>query len=100
MPNIIEILLILEGFQYAKSLNRNLGYYSIPLRKNASNLCRIVLPYGKYLYKHLAMGFANSPAIFQQKPKYSFHGFEFIYSYIYSLLITKEANWTEYVQEL
>ena len=34
MPNINEILLRLEGFQYATSLDLNMGYYRIRLRKN------------------------------------------------------------------
>ena len=46
------------------------------------------------------MGFANSPDIFQQKMNYLFHGFEFICSYIYNLLVLKKGDWTEYVQKL
>ena len=73
------MLLKLEVFQYDKSLDLNMGYYHIPLNKNASNLCTIILPCGKYRYKRLLMGVSNSPEIFQQKTNYLFHGFEFIH---------------------
>ena len=44
MPEINEILLKLEVFQYDTSLDLNMGYYNIRLSKNASNLCTIILP--------------------------------------------------------
>ena len=43
MPKINEILLKLEGFQYATSLDLNMVYYHIRLRENASNLCTIII---------------------------------------------------------
>ena len=60
MPNINEIVLILAGFQYATSLYLNMGYYHIRLIKNASNLCTIILPWGKYHFKRLPMVIASS----------------------------------------
>ena len=63
------------GFQYATSLDSDMGYYRIKLSKNASNLCTIILLWGKYCYKHLPMGNVNSPDIFQQKLNDLFHGF-------------------------
>ena len=43
MPNINEIILKLEGFQYSKSLYLNMGYYHIRIIENASNLCMIII---------------------------------------------------------
>jgi hypothetical protein len=41
----------LEGFMYATSLDFwNLGYSSYNLTPNASRLCTVVLPWGKYEY--------------------------------------------------
>ena len=65
MPNINAMLFKFEGFQYAKSLDLNMGYYHIRLSKNTSNLCTIIVPWVKYHYKRLPMGVANSPDIFQ-----------------------------------
>ena len=70
-----EMLLKLEGFQYLTSLDLSMGYYHIQLSENASNLCTIIIPWGKYRYKHLPMGVTNSPDIFQKKISDLFHGF-------------------------
>ena len=72
---INEILLKSEGFQYATSLDLSMGYYHIRLRKNTSNLCMIILQWGKFCYKRLPMGFSNSPDIFQHRMNDLFHRF-------------------------
>ena len=43
MPKILEIILNLEGFQYATSLDLNMGYYRIRLSNEERNLCTIIL---------------------------------------------------------
>ena len=48
MSKIRKILLNLEGFKYASSLDLNVGYYHIRLSKQASNLCMIILMWVKY----------------------------------------------------
>ena len=78
MTKINEILLKLEGFQYAASLDLNMGYYHIRLSENISNLCTFIPPQEKYCYKRLTMGVASSSEIFQQNMNYLFRGFEFI----------------------
>ena len=65
MPKTNEMLLKLEGFQCAMSLALNVGYYHIWLRENRSKSCATIILCGKYCYKHLPMGVANSPDIFQ-----------------------------------
>ena len=67
MPKINDILLKLEGFKYTMSLDLDMGYYHIWLIKYAINLCMIILPWGKYQYKHLPMGVSNSPEISRKK---------------------------------
>ena len=94
------MLLKLEGFQYATSLDLNMGYYHIRLSNNASNLCTIILPWGKYCYKCLPMGVMNSPDTLQQKTNYLFHGFEFIRAYIYDTLILTKGYWKYHMQKL
>ena len=70
------------------------------LAQNAGNLCTIILPWGKYRYKHLPMGVSNSPENFQQKMNDLFHGFEFIRAYIDDILILAKGDWTDYIQKL
>ena len=67
MPKSNERLLKFEGFQYATSLDLNKGYYHIQLSKNTSNVCKIILTWEKYRYKHLPIGAANSLDISHKK---------------------------------
>ena len=94
------MLLKLEVFKYATSLDINMRYYPIPLSENASNLCTIILPWGKYRYKHLPMGVPTLPDILQKTINDLFHGFEFIRAYIDDLLILTNRNWIDHVQNL
>ena len=97
MPKIREILLNLEGFQYATSLDLNMGYYHIRLREQAINLCTIIPPCVKYRYKRLPMGVSNSPDIFQEKMNKIFHGFEFIRAYIDDLLVITKGDFSDHL---
>ena len=94
------MLLKLEGFKYATSLDLNMGYYHIQLSKNESNLCTIILPWGKYRYKLLPKGVSNSTDIIQHNLNDLFHGLEFIHAYIDELLILIKGDWTENLQKL
>ena len=67
IPKIQDLLMKLEGFQYATSLDRNMGYYHIELSPQSKRLCTIVLPWGKYEYQKLPMGLCKSPDIFQER---------------------------------
>jgi hypothetical protein len=61
------VLQELEGFTFATALDLNMGYYTITLDPDASRICTVIFPLGKYSYKRLTMGIAGSPAIFQSK---------------------------------
>ena len=45
IPKTNEMLLKLEVFQYATSLDLNMVYYHIQLIENTINLCRIIIPW-------------------------------------------------------
>ena len=100
MPKINEILFKSEGFQYAKSLDLNMGYYHIGISKNASNLCMITLPWGGYCYKRLPMVVANSPYIFQQNMNDLSQWIRIYPCYIDDMLVISKINWTDQVQKL
>ena len=61
------MLFKLETVKYAMSFDLSMEYYPIRLSENSSNLCTIILLWGKDHYKFLPMGVRNSPYIFQQK---------------------------------
>ena len=97
IPKINEMLLKLEGFQYATSLDLNMGYYHIELTPNARRICTIVLPWGKYEYCRLPMGLCNSPDIFQEKMDELFHGFKEVRAYIDDILVLTKGSWPEHI---
>ena len=100
MPKINEMLLKLEGFQYAMSLDLDIGYYHIRLSENASNLCMIIIPWIKYGYKRLLMVVANSADIFQHKMNDLFHVFESIGAYIDGILILTKGDLIDHLQKI
>ncbi len=69
IPKIIMVLQELEGFTFAIQLDLNMGYYTIilDLEVEASRICTIILPWGKYSYERIPMGIAGYPDIFQEK---------------------------------
>ena len=94
IPKIQDMLQKLEGFMWATSLDLNTGYYHILLTPNASRLCTVVLPWGKYEYLRLPMGLCNGPDIFQEKMSDLMAGLEFARAYLDDLLIIFKTAWT------
>jgi hypothetical protein len=50
IPKIQDMLQKMEGFQYATSLDFNMGYYHIALTPTAARYCTVVFPWGTYEY--------------------------------------------------
>ena len=100
IPKIQDLLLKLEGFTYASSLDLNMGYYHIQLTPQASRLCTIVLPWGKYEYCRLPMGVCNSPDVFQEKMSELMQGLEFVRAYIDDLLVLTKSDWDDHLNKL
>ena len=94
------MLLKLEGFKYATSLDLNMGYYHIELNPDSWKLCTIVLPWGKYEYLRLPMGLCNSPDIFQEKMSTLIHDLEFVRAYIEDLLAITSGSFEDHLEKL
>jgi Reverse transcriptase (RNA-dependent DNA polymerase) len=86
IPNIQDMLLNLEGFQYATSLDLNMGYYHIKLCPDSKKLCTLVFPFEMYKMQCLPKGLCKSPDTFQEKMSELFDDFKFIQTYIDDLL--------------
>ena len=100
IPKIQDLLMKLEGFTYATSLDLNMGYYHIELSPNSKRLCTIVLPFGKYEYQRLPMGLCNSPDIFQEKMSNLMQGLEFVRAYINDLLSITHGSLDDHLEKL
>ena len=81
LPKISTVLQELEGFTFATSLDLNMGYYTIRLDSDASKICTIIFPWGKYAYKRLPMGVAGSPDILQSQLMELMAALEFVRPY-------------------
>ena len=92
MPKTQDVLLKLEGFTHATSLDLNMGHHHIELHPESKKLCTLVFPWGNYQPQKLPMGLANSPDIFQEKMSTLFQELTCVRTYIDdSLVITKGA---------
>jgi len=100
IPNIQDMLLNLEGFQWATSLDLNMGYYHIRLDPSSKELCTIVLPFGKYEYQAIPMGLCNSPDIFQEKMSELMDGLAFVQTYIDDLLCLTTGSFTDHLEKI
>ena len=100
IPHIQDMLLRLEGFKYATSLDLNMGYYHIELCPFSKELCTIVLPWGKYEYQRLPMGLCNAPDIFQERMSTLFADLEFVRAYIDDLLVITKGTWEDHLKRL
>ena len=100
LPKISDMLQKLEGFLFATSLDLNMGYYHILLTPQASRLCTVVLPWGKYEYLCLPMGLSNAPDIFQEKMSELMAGLEFARAYIDDLLVVSNGSYEKHLDHL
>ena len=100
LPKISVVLQELEGFTYATSLDLNMGYYTIRLDPDASKICTIIFPWGKYSYKRLPMGIAGSPDIFQSKMSDLMMSLEYVRTYLDDLLIISKESLGNHLEML
>ena len=97
------MLLNLEGFQYATSLDLNMlnmGYYHIELCPASKQLCTLVFPFGKYEMQRLPMGLCNSPDIFQERMSELMDGLNFVRTYIDDLLCLTKGTYDDHLEKL
>ena len=100
LPKISVVLQELEGFTYATALDLNMGYYTIRLDPDASRICTIIFPWGKYSYKRLPMGIAGSPDIFQSKMSDLMMSLEYVRTYLDGLLIISKESLENHLEML
>lgn len=100
LPRISDTLQQLEGFQYATSLDLNMGYYHIVLSPEAADMCTIITEFGKFRYKRLPMGVACSPDIFQAKIYELLGDIEGTKAYIDDILVIKRGTFDEHLEQL
>jgi hypothetical protein len=100
IAKISTVLQELEGFIFAMALDLNMGYYTIRLNPDASRICTIIFPWGKYSYKRLPMGIAGSPDIFQSKMLEIMKSLEYVRAYLDDLLCISRSSFEDHLKKL
>jgi hypothetical protein len=100
MPKIPEIFRGMKKFQYATTLDLNLGYYSMPLDNDAKALCVTVLPWGLYQYNALPMGIKPATDIFQEWMPSLFYDLQQIVIYMDDLKALGFLDFQDHLQLL
>jgi hypothetical protein len=76
-----------------------MGYYTIRLDPDdASKICTIIFPWGKYSYKRLPMGIAGSQDIFQGKMLELKESLEFVRAYLDNLLCISKLSLEDHLE--
>ncbi len=100
IPPQSTVLQELEGFTFATALDLNMGYYTIRLDPDASRICTVIFPWGKYSYKRLPMGIAGSPDIFQSKMLELMEDLEYVRAYLDDLLYISKISLEDHLEKL
>ena len=77
-----------------------MGYDTIRLDPDASKICTIIFPWGKYSYKRLPMGIAGSPDIFQAEMMKLMDTLEYVRAYIDDLLCISRDSFDDHLDKL
>jgi hypothetical protein len=77
-----------------------MGYYTIRLDPDASKICTIIFPWGKYSYKRLPMAIAGSPNIFQGKMLELMKTLEYVRAYLDDLLCISKLSLEDHLEKL
>ncbi len=100
IPKIRMVRQEIEEFSFATALDSNMGYYTIRLDPDASKICTIIFPWGKYSYKQLPMGIAGSPEIFQVKMMELMESLEYVRAYLDDLLCISKLSLEDHLEKL
>jgi hypothetical protein len=77
-----------------------MGYYTLRLNPDASKICTIIFPWGKYSYKRLPIGIAGSPDIFQGKVSELMESLENVRAYLDDLLCISKLSLKDHLDKL
>jgi len=100
IPNVQAMMLNLEGFQWATSLDLNMGYCHIRLDPASKQLCTVVLLFGKHECQAILMGLCNGPDIFQEKMSELMDGLAFVCTCIDDLLCLTRGTFSDHLKKL
>jgi len=99
IPNVQDMLLNLEGFQWAAIVDLNMGHCHVRLDPSSKERCAIALPFGKHEHQAIPMGLCNSPDIFQEKMSEPMDGLALVRTCIDDLLCLTKGSFTDHLEK-
>ena len=100
LPKIDEIFQSVAGFDYATAVDFNMGFYNVRIGQKSQKIFTTVLPWGKYCYCRLPMGFISSPDIFQYVMQRLFGDIPGVIIYVDDLLILTKGSMLDHIKAL
>ena len=97
IPRIDDIFHTLDGITHASALDFSMAFYHVPLSAKAQNIFTTVLPWGKFAYQRLPMGYQGSPDIFQYAMQTMFGDIEGVIIYIDDILLITKGTFDEHI---
>ena len=84
--------------RWATAVDLNMGYYHMKLTKKSGVVCTIILPWGKYCYNTLPMGFCGSTDIFQHALDGLFADLAHVSVHLDDIIIIGTGSYAEHIQ--
>ena len=90
----------LEVFQYAKSLDLNIGYYNISIYPASQYMTTVVTDFGELRYTRLPMGMCALGDIFQAKLDELLGDIEGVNAYIDDIPVLNKYSFKNHIEQL
>ena len=92
------MLLKLEGFTCATSLDLNVAIAMWNCTQNQKKLCTLAFLWGKHEMQVLPMGLCNGPDVFQEKMSMLFAELDHVRTHIDDLLMTPKGDLNDHLE--
>jgi hypothetical protein len=100
IPKIPDILRGMEKFNFATTIDLNMGYYSMPLDEEAKQLCVISLPWCLYQYQVLPQGIKPATDIFQQCMDTMYSDMKTVDTFLDDAMVLGHGTFTEHLADV
>ena len=100
LPHIRDMLHSIGAMKWATAIDLSMGYYHVKLEKKSRDLVTIILPWGKYCYTALPMGFCGSSDIFQHILGTLFADMEQVLVYLDDIIVIGSGTYKEHLEKI
>ena len=100
LSRIGETIYQLEGFQYATSLDINMGYNNIRLSLASQNMTKIATEFGKFIYNRLPVGMCALGDLFHAKVYKLLGDIKGVKTYIDDILVFIKDSFEKHIDQM